>query len=44
METMKDVLCFLNRPDFLEKITGDLVEETRCIKQQKKLLNSEIVL
>ena len=34
METMKDVLCFLNRLNFFEKIIGDLVEEMRCKKRR----------
>ena len=31
---MKDVLYFLSRLDFIEKINSDLFEEMRCIKRQ----------
>ena len=34
METIKDVLCFLNRLDFKEILDGDLIEEMGCVKRQ----------
>ena len=34
METIKDVLCFLNRLDLKEKIDGDLIEEMKCVKRR----------
>ena len=34
METMKDVLGFLNRLKFIEKTNSELIEEMRCKKRQ----------
>ena len=31
---MQHVLCFLNRLDFLEKISCDLIEQMGCVKRQ----------
>ena len=31
---MKDVLCFLNEHDFIDKIDYDQIEKLRCVKQR----------
>ena len=30
---MEELLCFLNRLDFIEKVNRDLIEEMRCIRR-----------
>ena len=34
METINDVLCFLNELDFFDQINNDLIEEFRLVKRQ----------
>ena len=34
METIKDVLCFLNEVDFFEQKYSDVIEKFRCLKQR----------
>ena len=34
MESIKDVLCFLNELDSIEQINSDLIKKLRCVKQR----------
>ena len=34
METIKDLLCFLNELDFIEQIKSNNIEKMRCVKQR----------
>ena len=34
MESIKDLLCFLNELDFFEQKNNGLIEKLRCVKQR----------
>ena len=44
MKTIKVVLCFLNRFDFIENMNDDVVEKLRCVKKQLVIEFGEYIM